>query len=399
MDKWLPDIVLGLMMIFIITRRPTPYFSYTWLVFILLLIYGWIKQRKSKQPLLSQIKDLKAIVFSMIIFYGMLILDSLFLKDQESLKESLQLASYSIPLFLTCFARSKCADDEGAKFGIAIGAVILCCIGLWEIHFHPGIRMQSTYDHPNHLSTIFTLLMPFTGYFALKGKKFWVRILMLGIIILQAVCLYHTDSRGGFMAIAIGVPIALIITALTTKQTVSFALKKTAAVIILLALTLGGGALYARHDSLNQYGKMGGERIQMLQSSMRMWNDHKLLGIGTARWQENYYGKYHPKNGHEQGLRMPHNMPVYFLSTSGMIGFAGYLIFSGVSLWTIISLGRKGDPILYAAMLIAFWAFFIHGFVDATIIRKPIARLYFALLGYYIAGMQMSYLNKKINKN
>lgn len=40
----------------------------------------------------------------------------------------------------------------------------------------------------------------------------------------------------------------------------------------------------------------GGERTIMLESSYRMWKDHKLSGIGMAHWKENYYGPYRPEN-------------------------------------------------------------------------------------------------------
>lgn len=31
---------------------------------------------------------------------------------------------------------------------------------------------------------------------------------------------------------------------------------------------------------------MGGERIMMLEASYRMWQDHKMVGIGPGNWEE-----------------------------------------------------------------------------------------------------------------
>lgn len=36
---------------------------------------------------------------------------------------------------------------------------------------------------------------------------------------------------------------------------------------------------------------MGGERIMMLEASYRMWQDHKMVGIGPGNWEEYYYSE------------------------------------------------------------------------------------------------------------
>lgn len=83
---------------------------------------------------------------------------------------------------------------------------------------------------------------------------------------------------------------------------------------------------------------------------------------------------------------MPHNMFVYFLTTAGIWGGVGYLLFLGLSVWGLYkSAGAIDNPWLSAAILAAFWALTIQGLVDTTIINKIPSRIYFALMGYYIA--------------
>ena len=58
--------------------------------------------------------------------------------------------------------------------------------------------------------------------------------------------------------------------------------------------------------------RAGGERAQMIQASIAMWEDHKFLGVGAGHWGEEYYGQYRPADIHEKGHSMPHNMLRYF---------------------------------------------------------------------------------------
>ena len=84
---------------------------------------------------------------------------------------------------------------------------------------------------------------------------------------------------------------------------------------------------------------------------------------------------------------MPHNMPVYFLSTSGVLGGIGYLLFHGILFMILIkSFPLATDKWLVVALLSAFSAFFFQGLVDTTIINKIPARIYFGVLGYGMAA-------------
>ena len=92
-----------------------------------------------------------------------------------------------------------------------------------------------------------------------------------------------------------------------------------------------------------------------------MWKDHKLLGVGLANWRKEYTthyvdkeevrkaahqyyiylkqkkcGKYSAKEDAawqkaalraELGFRLPHNVTVWFFSTTGILGGVGYLFF------------------------------------------------------------------------
>ena len=124
----------------------------------------------------------------------------------------------------------------------------------------------------------------------------------------------------------------------------------------------------------------------MIEASIDMWKDHPIIGVGAAHWYENYYGTYHPGEASEKGLTMPHNMPLYFLSTGGILGGIGFIAFYVLSFMGLyLVLREQGSFLLSICALIPFFAFFIQGLVDTTIINKIPARMYFALMGYLTA--------------
>ena len=122
----------------------------------------------------------------------------------------------------------------------------------------------------------------------------------------------------------------------------------------------------------------------MLQASFDMWKDHPLSGVGLSHWKENYYGDYRPAESREEGLKMPHNVFMYFLSTAGLLGGAGYILY-------VVCLGlgtyRAGIDSGDAALAVTLWtvlaSFTIHGLVDMA--NPPGYFLYYGLFGLFLS--------------
>lgn len=128
--------------------------------------------------------------------------------------------------------------------------------------------------------------------------------------------------------------------------------------LIILILIGGGFTLY----------HMGQEKFRCCKNG---WNSILLqkLGEKECKWsgpalpcgriinylesvqdigERHYYGQYRPSDIHEEGHSMPHNMPLFFLSTGGLVGVAGYCIFiilsivaltKVVKMWKISKMG------------------------------------------------------------
>lgn len=54
------------------------------------------------------------------------------------------------------------------------------------------------------------------------------------------------------------------------------------------------------HEERAGREKVRGERFMMIESSLRMWEDHKIAGIGLNWWKDNYYGEYRPEKAVEK---------------------------------------------------------------------------------------------------
>lgn len=390
--------IIAAVFVILCVRFSSAHASYALGLFAVFFLYDIWRAYRDKRPIKSNFAETGSkVAGGLVLFYAILLIESICLSDHESIDRCADLASLAIPFFMFWYARSQYDVDQGMKWGILVSgtAIVITSIWLNGLVFlsDPSMgllnqRYTGLFAHPNHLGTALILLWPFAGYYFLREKQKWFR---LGIGLLLAVmlfCLFATGSRGAIAAFAGGI-------VLSGGGMLWFRRKelpahvKTVLLSGLLIVCIGGGAAFGwLQMNRNEWGKGGGERVMMLEASFEMWQDHPLLGVGLANWQTSYYSaEYHPVEGRENALNMPHNMPAYFFSTAGTPGGLAYLLFLALSFWGIYrtAMQTKNDGLAMAAMA-AFWAFTLQGLVDTTIINKIPARIYFALMGYYIAS-------------
>lgn len=387
MNLILINAITALLWCLVCIRFSAAYCSYFIIVAGVSITYMYYSKRKEINiHEASLYPELKYVLWGYLGFYGSIILDSIILQDMQSFNRSLEYASLTIPFFVFYALRTSYDIDKGTKIGFLASCSIIFILGIYQWYQDPDVRIMSTFANPNHLATMVAIATPIIAYFLKNSSGYIERIGLAFLMGLGFFCMYLTESRGGLVALVLGICFSLFIMLIMSKH-----LKKKSIMTIVagiaLVIVIGAGAFYHLQEDRDDIGKYGGERLQMIEASYQMWNDHKLLGVGIDRWGENYYDvRYHPQNAIEQGHTMPHNMPVYFLSTSGLLGGIGYLLFHGI-LFVILLKGFyvAKDQWLVAAMLSVFFSFFLQGLVDTTIINKIPARIYFGLLGYGMA--------------
>lgn len=407
--KW-AQVVLAVSLCIASIRFSVAYCSYLYSIFALFAgVHYWIS-KKNDQPFFPQINNIGLSILGMGLFYGSLMLSAVVLLDRQSVKMVWDMFLFCIPFFAFWFIASVFDTEKGFKIGLLTACFILCIHGITSSTMG---RMQSFFKHPNAFGVYFELTLPLLGYWLVKEKT-WKKLMWGAAILLSVYCLWKTGSRGAILSLAGAAVLSGVVCVLgMIRQRRAFSGKKVVFIFLLTSVCIFGGIsgvvtvneqrvsskqqeffskLPLDQRLIIQYEKLGGERAGMVIASWHMWENHKIWGIGMSRWGECYYlPSYHPAGAHEMGHVMPHNMPVYFFSGAGIFGGISYLLFMVLMFINLLKeLIKNNDWLMTGAVLIAYIAFSLHGFLDATISNKNTAVIFFSLMGYYLG-----YCNRK----
>lgn len=385
------NLVAGLSIFILNVRFSVAYVSYFWIISFLYLIYcvwyGRINRIAIVRICRTDWTDLKILIAGIFIFYGLLLVSGLLLGDKSSMKTAVEWFLYACPFFVFFILSGSYNINKGIAVGIFLAIIANAILGesqlIGDNLYNPGgVRIQGSFNHPNSFGSVLAWTIPFVGYFLYRSKTTSQRVFASFILVLSFLCLFLTDSRGAAVSLITGLVVTALIYALVHRNQLGIR-QKLAVVFLCLALAVGTGA--ALNSSVHNTRDLG-ERQLMWSSSMQMWEDHKLLGVGIGRWPENYYSeRYHPAAGHEMGHYFPHNMPIYFLSGAGILGGIGYLCLVLSMFYVLMKKVIESDGITSAIpMMAAFIAFIMDGMIDATLTNKTVGIPFYVLLGYAI---------------
>lgn len=386
-DKYIANIIMCVLICILNISFNSAYGSYFFIISIIYLSY--LSYRFKLKDVFHIPVLLKVIVGISIAFYGILFIESLVLQDNNSVRTSLELVKYILPLFLIGIIGFFEDVSLGAKWGILISSFLNSVVAILQheglqigyvgyIHFLP--RVSGFFEHPNTLASVIAVTVPFIIYFMAKSKNRYYKVLYLGLVGINIYSLYLTGSRGGIVSTFLSIFVMGIGIMIRRRKEIN---RKVVFLLVCLMLIFGGIFGWMIHQ--NNIDRTFGERTIMREASIEMWKDHKVLGVGLARWHEQYYSeRYHPKEGKETGLMMPHNMPLYFLSCAGIIGVMGYILFSSTLFGVMYIVYRRRPQGLALPMMASYIAFLIEGLVDSTIINKQSAFVFFCLFGVFV---------------
>lgn len=364
-------------------------FNTLWSIFLWAIIVPFILRESYLKRQKLKIIIEKNIVIGLAIFGACIIIAGLINGDLVSVKKSIHYMRCAIPFFIGAFLLQNYKCQSGMYWGVCTSTFVLCILGVLRWDDSPVPLMISIYSQHNSFGMELELLIPFLLSFALIEKNKIARLFIGAIFVFAVCCLYFSGSRGAIIGLGGGVFVAaMIYLAFYPNKSL---LKTKILMALFCLLILMTSFLVVFNVTSNRQDAGGGERIMMLEASYSMWKDHKLAGVGETNWAKNYYGQYRPEGQREQGLNMPHNMPAYYLSATGIIGVVGYcayIMFTGLGLIRIM---RKQETINFGLMsvLVIFGAFFIHGMVDGTLINDRAARAYFLLFSLALASGDM----------
>lgn len=229
-------------------------------------------------------------------------------------------------------------------YGVKGGAFTILTGGAGRVMGPPGTSYLS--DN-NAIAVALIMVVPLMYYLRAEAKSHWVRHGLLAAMLLSAMAIIGTYSRGGFLAIGA----MLVFLWLKSKQ--KLLLTVLLVVLVPFALTSMPERWTERMNSISTYEQdssaMG--RINTWWMAFNVANDRPIVGGGFNMYTPTTFARYAPD---PEAVHSAHS--VYF-QMLGEHGYVGLLIFLsiGISAWVVarrtITLSRDRADLSWAAHL------------------------------------------------
>ncbi len=244
------------------------------------------------------------------------------------------------------------------------------------------VRLQSIYGSPNNVALYLGRLIPLLVAMALLGRghrrlAYAAALLPIGLATLL------TFSKGAlFLGIPAGLLVVFVIWQRATGRPVWPWLAGAAlAGVVGLAVILQIPQLAGR---LNPFGETGLLRVYLWRSSLSMFRDHPLFGVGLDNFLYAYRGRYILDAAwQEPDLNHPHNIVLDFATRLGLLG----LLSGGWLFWSFwqslrrlpVQVPPAWRPVA-AGLAGALANILVHGLVDHSFFLVDLAYAFFLLL-------------------
>ena len=191
--------------------------------------------------------------------------------------------------------------------------------------------------------------------------------------------MYGNQSRGSWLFSMIMVPIVSL----------PYILKRFIYVVVVLAAL--GGVVWgfstqpqyvARFESITNTTTDGSNlgRFDVWTSSINMFKDHPVTGVGIGQWRTIYEASYRLPT-ENQHLYHAHNNFIQLLGEVGLLGLLGVLIFYGsIIVDNFVVCFKKRDPYSLCAMIAVICYVFLFGQVEYTLDNSSGIRIMYFML-------------------
>ena len=151
--------------------------------------------------------------------------------------------------------------------------------------------------------------------------------------------------------------------------------------------------------NLNYENQSNSERLLMWQSSINMFIEHPLFGIGIGNFQDQYMSYYRSSLSRETPVH-PHNNFLFILSESGIVGGISYLLFFIYLYYNTIKTYFKNKNTISLAYLSCILAYTINTFTDCVFCGNGLEKLTYIF--WFFTGVYLvlnNYISIKFNNN
>lgn len=240
------------------------------------------------------------------------------------------------------------------------GVVALFYIALIGTSLAPmgGGRYFFLGENPNSYSTRMAISIAI-AIFLQRDSSGTTRYLLIIAAALQIFVIYLSGSRGAILMIAVSFVLLLLSSADSLAKRalyVAGGLVAVSLVVMLLNDNNVSGSLHVhtieRMLDFLQKGETAG-RTQLWEQALEIFTDNPIIGVGGSNFTDEMAHRYND-------ARDAHNLFIFLLASSGIVGFSLFLSFALPLLWRSCKVWRS-KPIALAILLPMFLAMFKMG--------------------------------------
>jgi O-antigen ligase len=212
------------------------------------------------------------------------------------------------------------------------------------------------FANPNEVAYSLVILLPLAAYL-ISERRGVTRVALVAISLIYIPAIFVTFSRGGMIGLG-----AVAIIYSWRKRIVWLQ-------ILMLAMVAGGILAASRFWSRGEsFSKLNDdvsfqERVATSRAGLEMFIDHPLLGVGLA-CSSIAWPLYAPAGLFTRGAIITHNTLIQSLSETGILGFVPFVLFIGIGLFHMRTLGRspkKHIAGMGTAIEVAIWGLVVCG--------------------------------------
>lgn len=194
-----------------------------------------------------------------------------------------------------------------------------------------GYRVGGAVGDPNYYAMIMAVLVPIAFDRFWTAKSIWLRIFAGWALIVSVLAVLYTYSRGGFVAMSVGV----LIIAIRYKLRLLPALVGLCFVLVIYQFL---PANYTDRLSTLLYFLPQSTKQQLVDRSIRsrtsenlvaweMFKQHPITGVGMHNYEDMYYVYARPLGiDMSGGSHQPHSLYLQILAERGMLGLVTFAI-------------------------------------------------------------------------
>lgn len=367
----------------------TGYKLTTFLICCIALISLYYTKKHDFKVINFVLQNARKIFYSALIFIILNSFSVFFIdyteRDIGYLKDFIK---YSLFFFIPIIIIKSSKDIKNMMVDMLLVSGIVSVYGLYTYFVLDFSRVG---EIPTLFSLLLLFLLPFCiiPYFCGYKKE---KVLYFMLISLNLLALILTQTRAGWISFIV----ASICILFLNRKNINF--KKILKFIILFILIISCGfpvIMKRVNDTINYKDNYSYERIYIWQSSYKMGMDNFFTGIGleNSRFKELYDNEYQLPDSKEKHINHPHNAFLYFFVKSGIGGLIGFILFQIEQFYYLYKNSKIANHNIKEFSLLGIWffmVFFIGSLFDAYFYFISIQKIYWALLGFIIACIEVS---------